>query len=159
MPCNEFVAQLMGDPEINIIEGTISKSGDSYTFTMDATGKAYELPADPDVYAKLAETGIEKIHAGIRPQHVKYSFEPKDGYMKCSVYSYESIGNKSVIVAEKDGLTLRMIAPNGLSVKIDQDVYVDLKIDQSIFFDAETKEYLTRYNEAAVKALVAELEG
>ena len=159
MPCNEFVAQLMGDPEINIIEGTISKSGDSYTFTMDATGKAYELPADPDVYAKLAETGIEKIHAGIRPQHVKYSFEPKDGYMKCSVYSYESIGNKSVIVAEKDGLTLRMIAPNGLRVKIDQDVYVDLKIDQSIFFDAETKEYLTRYNEAAVKALVAELEG
>ena len=159
MPCNEFVAQLMGDPEINILEGTISKSGDSYTFTMDATGKAYELPADPDVYAKLAETGIEKIHAGIRPQHVKYSFEPKDGYMKCSVYSYESIGNKSVIVAEKDGLTLRMIAPNGLSVKIDQDVYVDLKIDQSIFFDAETKEYLTRYNEAAVKALVAELEG
>ena len=159
MPCNEFVAQLMGDPEINIIEGTISKYGDSYTFTMDATGKAYELPADPDVYAKLAETGIEKIHAGIRPQHVKYSFEPKDGYMKCSVYSYESIGNKSVIVAEKDGLTLRMIAPNGLSVKIDQDVYVDLKIDQSIFFDAETKEYLTRYNEAAVKALVAELEG
>ena len=90
---------------------------------------------------------------------MKYSFEPKDGYMKCSVYSYESIGNKSVIVAEKDGLTLRMIAPNGLSVKIDQDVYVDLKIDQSIFFDSETKEYLTRYNEAAVKALVAELEG
>ena len=56
-------------------------------------------------------------------------------------------------------MVLRMIAPNGLSVKIDQDVYVDMLIDHTMFFDAETKDYLTRYNEAAVKALVAELEG
>ena len=56
-------------------------------------------------------------------------------------------------------MVLRMIAPNGLNIKIDQDVYIDIKIDQTMFFDAETKEYLTRYNEADVKALVAELEG
>ena len=56
-------------------------------------------------------------------------------------------------------MILRMISPNGLSVKIDQDVYVDLMMNQTMFFDAETTDYLTRYNEAAVKALVAELEG
>lgn len=159
MPCNEFVAQLMGDPEINLIPGTIAKSGDVYTFTMEATGKVYELPADADVYGKLDETGIANVHVGMRPQHVKWSLEEKENYMKWTVYSYESIGNKSVIVAEKDGAILRMIAPNGLSIKIDQDVYVDMQIDQAMFFDAETKDYLTRYNEAAVKALVAELEG
>lgn len=159
MPCNEFVAQLMGDPEINLIEGTIKKDGDAYTFTMAGTEKTYVLPEDADVYGKLAETEIENVHIGMRPQHVQYSFEPVEGYMKWTVYSYESIGNKSVIVAENNGMFLRMIAPNGLSIKIDQDVYVDMKIDQAMFFDAETKEYLTRYNESAVKALVAELEG
>ena len=160
MPYNEFVAQLMGDPEINLVPATIEKDGDTLKANMECLGVTYELPADADVYGTFAAEGaVTNVHVGVRPQHIKYSFEPVEGYIKCSVYSYESIGNKSVIVAEKDGMILRMIAPNGLSVKIDQDVYVDMLINQTMFFDAETKDYLTRYNEAAVKALVAELEG
>lgn len=159
MPCNEFVAQLMGDPEINLVPATIEKDGDKLKANMECLGATYELPADADVYGTFTGGEVANVHVGVRPQHIKYSFEPVEGYIKCSVYSYESIGNKSVIVAEKDGMILRMIAPNGLSIKIDQDVYVDMMIDQTMFFDAETKDYLTRYNEAAVKALVAELEG
>ena len=51
-----------------------------------------------------------------------------------------------------------MIAPNGLTIKIDQDIYVNLKMNHAMFFDIETKEYVSRYNEALVKALVAEQE-
>lgn len=160
MPCNEFVAELMGDPEINIITGAIKKAGDTYKFTLEANGKEYDLPHEDDLYAKLDELGLDRVDIGMRPQNLTYSFEPKEGYMKCSVYSYESIGNKAVIIADvEDGLQLRMIAPNGLTVKIDQDIYVDMKLDHAMFFDAETQEYLTRYREAAVKALAAEQEG
>lgn len=160
MPCNEFVAQLMGDPEINLFTGALTKSGDKYMLAVEGLDKTYELPAEKDLYAKLDELGLDKIDMGMRPQHLKYSFEPKEGYLKCIVYSYESIGNKSVIVAEAtDGKQLRMIAPNGLSVKIDQDVYVDMKINNAMFFDAETKVYLTRYNEAVIKQFAAEQEG
>lgn len=160
MPCNEFVAQLMGDPEINILTGTVAKNGNTYKFTLGENGKVYELPEEADLYNKLDNLNLDKVDIGMRPQHVKYSFEPKEGYMKCTVYSYESIGNKSVIVADvAEGLQMRMIAPNGLTVKIDRDVYIDMQMDHAIFFDAETKEYPTRYNEAAVKALAAEQEG
>lgn len=158
MPCNEFVSQLMGDPEINIISGTLKKEGDSWEFTMDAGGKVYSLPEEEELFARLEQIGCENVDIGMRPQNLKYSFEPKAGYLKCTVYSYESIGNKAVIVADMKGLQLRMIAPNGLTVKIDQDVYVDMDLNHAMFFNAETKEYLTRYNEAAVKAL-AEQEG
>ena len=136
MPCNEFVAELMGDPEINIITGAIKKAGDTYKFTLEANGKEYDLPHEDDLYAKLDELGLDRVDIGMRPQNLTYSFEPKEGYMKCSVYSYESIGNKAVIVAD-----------------------VDMKLDHAMFFDAETQEYLTRYREAAVKALAAEQEG
>ena len=159
MPCNEFVAQLMGDPEINLISGTLAKSEDGYTFTMEGAQKTYELPKEKELFAKLGELGLSKVDIGMRPQNLLYSFEPKEGYIKCSVYSYESIGNKSVIVAETSGLQLRMIAPNGLSVKIDQDIYVDMQLDHAMFFDAGTIGYLTRYNEAAVRAIAAEQEG
>lgn len=159
MPCNEFVAQLMGDPEINLISGTLAKSKDDYTFTMEAGQQTYQLPKEKDLFAKFDELNISKIDLGMRPQNLLYSFDPKEGYIKCTVYSYESIGNKSVIVAETSGLQLRMIAPNGLSVKIDQDIYVDMQLDHAMFFDAGTKGYLTRYNEAAVKAIAAGQEG
>ena len=94
----------------------------------------------------------------IRPQNVKYYFEPKDGYFKAVVYSYESIGNKSVIEAECGEYQLRMIAPNGLKVEIDQEIYLSLEVERSLFFDSQTKEYIVRYGEAAIRAFAAEQE-
>lgn len=89
---------------------------------------AFVLPEDKELMEKLESRVGGDVDMAIRPQNVKYSFEPKDGYMKFKVYSYESIGNKSVIEAYKDKIQFRMIAPNGLTVKIDQDVYIDLQV-------------------------------
>ena len=50
MPCNEFVSQLMGDPEINLIPATIEKDGDKLKAVMECLGTTYVLPADADVY-------------------------------------------------------------------------------------------------------------
>ena len=91
MPCNEFVAQLMGDPEINILTGTVAKNGNTYKFTLGENGKVYELPEEADLYNKLDNLNLDKVDIGMRPQHVKYSFEPKEGYMKCTVYSLSLI--------------------------------------------------------------------
>lgn len=159
MPCNEFVAQLMGDPEIDIIPGMLKKTDGGYSFTFDEVETTYELPKDKDLFDKLTEAGVDKVDLGIRPQHVKYSFEPHEGFLKCTVYSYESIGNKSVIIAQAGSMFVRMIAPNGLVVKLDQDVYVDFMLDHSMFFNAETKDYISRYDEASVLALREKQEG
>lgn len=156
LPCNEFVAELMGDPEINIIAGTLAADGK--TFTMDGTGSRFELPEEADLMKKLTDYAGKSIHLGIRPQNVKYSFEAKPGYMKFQVYSYESIGNKSVIEAYNGDVQFRMIAPNGLVVKIDQEIYLDLQLDHSMFFHAETTEFIGRYKEAEIRALSAEQE-
>ena len=163
MPCNEFTAQLMGDPEINLIEAEITGTGNPYSvqFRIKDEQIVLELPEDNGVYAKIRELGLKKIHVGIRPQNVKYSFEPKEGYFKASVYSYESIGNKSVIVADCGDVfhnQLRMIAPNGLNVAIDSDVYIHLQLDHAIFFDPESRKYIVRYDEAAYIALAAAQE-
>lgn len=160
MPCNEFTAQLMGDPQINIVGAVITGSGDSYSVSFNVKGETVTLPLpeDKDVYAKIKELGLTQIDFGIRPQNVKYSFEPKEGYFKTTVYSYESIGNKSVISAECGDFLhyqLRMIAPNGLNVEIDSDIYIHFEMDHVILFDPNTKEYIVRYDEAGIKELAA----
>lgn len=153
LPCSEFVAQLMGDPEINLIPGTLEKKGNGYSFTMKNGGVVYDLPEDADLFAKLDETGVKEVDLALRPQYLTYSFEPQEGYLHCTVYSYESIGNKSVIVAETGEQQLRMLAPNGLSVKIDQDVYVGMKLNNSIVFDGASKTFIARYNEAEIRRI------
>ncbi len=153
LPCNEFTAQLMGDPQINIINAAVTGSKDGYSVVFNVKGEnvTVPLPKDEKVYAKIGELGLKNVDFAVRPQNVKYSFEPKDGYFKTTVYSYESIGNKSVIVAECGDFLLyqiRMIAPNGMNVAIDSDIYIHFEMEHSILFDSETKDYIVRYDEA-----------
>ena len=159
LPCNEFVAQLMGDPEINLIPGSLEKKGDDLVFTMKENGKSFTLPKNEELFAKLEKHAGGSIHMGLRPQNVKYSFEPQDGYLTQKVYSYDSIGNKSVIEVYEGDQRLRMIAPNGLSVRIDQDLYVTLQLDRAMFFDASDKTFIGSYQEADIRALSQEQEG
>ena len=150
---NEFVAQLMGDPEINLLSGVLKRSGE--TFALVTEGSEFVLPSAGPLMEKLAPYEGRAVDIGIRPQHVKYSFEDRPGFRPYQVYSYESIGNKSVIEAYSGNIQVRMIAPNGLTVKIDQPIYVDFHLDHTMFFDGETREFIGCYNEAAIRALSA----
>jgi hypothetical protein len=74
------------------------------------------------------------------------------------VYSYESIGNKSVIIADCGDYQIRMIAPNGLRVQIDSDIYISPEVEKSIVFDSGSKKYIVRYDEETVKAFATKQE-
>ena len=152
MPCNEFVAQLMGDPEINLLPCTLEKAGNGYSVTW--MGQKMALPENAELFSRFAK-GSGDLHMGIRPQNAHYFFEPTPGAIKGTVYAFETIGNKSVLTAQVGEEQLRMIAPNGLPVKLDQDVYVTFDIDRAIFFDAKTTEYIGRFDEAAIRELAA----
>ncbi len=158
MPCNEFVASLMGEPEINLIPGSIVKTEEGYAFhfKVGEDDLTLPMPMDGDLFDKIQQSELTDTDMGLRPQHVKYSFEPQEGYFKTTVYSYESIGNKSVIITDCGGYQLRMIAPNGLKVDIDQDIYIRMDISHAMFFNPQTKEYVSRYDEKEILQVAAE---
>lgn len=155
-PCNEFVATLVGEPEINMVEGRLfSEKGKYYIETMQK-GYLLPLPENSGITKKLVNSGTNEYHIGFRPNNVKYTFEKKDGLLHGTVYSFESIGNKSVLVAKIDDKFIRMITPNDLKVKLDQDVYVEMPIQKALFFDAQTTKFIGTSDEAAIYKLVQE---
>lgn len=156
MPFNEFVAQLMGEPEINIIDGELHRDEEIFSVTLTQCNKTYELPKEDNVYEKLAAVSGDKIHVAFRPKDITYSFEPVENYVEGTVFSYESIGNKAVLIVKVSDALLRMIAPNGLVVKLDSKVYIDFHISHIMFFKADTTEYICRYDEASILALIEE---
>ena len=156
MPCNEFVAQLMGDPEINLLNCRLVKEDGGYSILwLEAPENKIDLPANKELFERFDKISGAEIHTGIRPQNAHYFFEPTPNAIKGTVYAFETIGNKSVLTAQIGNQHLRMIAPNGLPVKLDQDVWVTFDIDRAIFFDAGSTEYIGRFDEAAILELAA----
>lgn len=157
LPCNEFVAQIMGDPQINIIPGTIEENNGGYVFAMTVLEQeiTVSMPEDRSLFEMISGQNLRTADIGLRPQNVNYSFTQEEGYFKAAVYSYESIGNKSVIISDCGSYQIRMIAPNGLKVDVDQEIWIKPDFSHSILFDSQTKEYLGRYEESSIRALAA----
>jgi ABC-type sugar transport system ATPase subunit len=155
-PCNEFVAALVGEPEINLVDGRLIVDNGKYYVEIMEKGYLQPLPESSGIIKNLADSGTNEYHLGFRPNSIKYSFEKKDGFLPGTVYSFESIGNKAVLIAKIGEKYVRMIAPNDLKVKLDQVIYVELPIQKAIFFDAQTTEFIGTADEAAIHRLVQE---
>jgi len=155
LPCNEFVAQLVGDPEINMLSCRLDKKDGAYEAALWEFACVCTVPKDKELYERLDACGAKDLHIGIRPQNIKYRFDPAEDYSVGTVNSFEAIGNKSVLVVKLGAAEVRIIVPNDLQVKLDQEVYVKLDMERALFFDAATTEYICRYDEASFRAHAA----
>ena len=68
-PCNMFVASFIGSPQMNIMEGTLSKSGN--VFSVEVGGTKIALPEEKTGDGKLDAYVGKTVKMGIRPEDLK----------------------------------------------------------------------------------------
>ena len=145
-PCNQFVAGLMGEPEINILPAVIVRDGSSVQVKLASNDALYNLP--DDVAEFFRGNSIEEVNLGIRGNDVFCSRTPRDGNsVKGFVYVLEPIGNRSILTADVEGQKIRIIVSNSYDVKMDEEIFVDLDFTDIIFFDRANEEFLVRHNQ------------
>jgi ABC-type sugar transport system ATPase subunit len=147
-PKNEFVARLVGEPEINLFDAKLSSEGGKTNFELVSSGKVHRFPVTPAVAGEL--TGKLKgkdLRVGIRGGNLAYKFEPTDGYLSGTVYNLEPIANKSILTVKIDQRTFQSVASNDLSVKLDSPVYMRPDPDNVLFFSPDG-DFLCRKNQA-----------
>ncbi len=112
-PANLFVADFIGNPKVNLLEGTVLrrnlvKVGD-FTIAMNT----------------YSETGSSVV--AVRPEDISISSEPEDGAVEFTAYSVLPAGADTTIVAKRGAveIAVRVI---GLS-KIEMDQKIWLKFD------------------------------
>jgi ABC-type sugar transport system ATPase subunit len=149
-PRNEFVAALVGEPEINIIDGTLVKENGTSYIKLEMKEELVPLPDNHPLTKTLCEYDTNEFHVGFRPQSIDYTFEYKEGYLKGSVYNFESLGNKAVLTVKVGDTFLRTLAPYDLRVQLDIDIYIDAPITKGLFFDSQTTELIGSYDDAKV---------
>src|SRR6185369_1388673 len=88
-PANRFVAEFVGSPSMNFIEGRIDVGARSFA------GDGISLRLDESQLSGL--NGREQITLGIRPEHIQVSATEQLGWLKAPVYVTELMGNETFV--------------------------------------------------------------
>lgn len=146
-PCNEFVASLFGEPEINLIPAALVKDGDGFRVKM--LGQNVDLYPEKDTLPALAGAGTEDIHVGMRGNDISFAFEKSgNDWFEGTVYANEPIGNKVIMTVQAGDQKIAVTCPNDTIAALDQKVYIRFNMKNALYFHGATKEFITRNNMA-----------
>ena len=140
-PANEFVARLVGEPEINIVDADLVRSGDELCASICSGTGRYPLPAG--VANELEAHGDKRVRLGIRGVNIGYSLAGGGG-VAGTVFNLEPIGNKSILTVACGGERFQIVAPNDLQAALDSPVSITLDTGNMLFFDASSGKLITR---------------
>ncbi len=144
-PCNEFVACLFGEPEINIISTKQHVNDESVVFKVDDMDVCLKPEGETVEYFK--NNKYKAIDVGVRGNDIEFSFVKKDEtWIRGTVYANEPIGNKVIMTVSLGEKKIAITCPNDTVADMDQEVYLKFNMDKAVYFDGETKEFITRNN-------------
>ena len=144
MPCNMFVAGFIGSPQMNFLDGTVTKNGDQYA--IDLGGDSIPLPKEKTADGKLDSYVGKKVKMGIRPEDIddepEFMAKHPDCHLETQVDVSEMMGAEIYLYLEYKGnkMTARVAptskARNGDTVRVAFDphkVHVfDVETEQTI---------------------------
>ncbi len=136
-PANRFVAEFVGSPSMNFIDGTIEAG----TFVSDSL----RIPLSADQLSELS--GQSRLTIGIRPEHVEVLTEPCAGAIPASVYVTELMGNETFVFLSIGSNRLIARAPADFRAALESDVWLRLAIDKVHFFNSVTGNIFTQRRE------------
>jgi multiple sugar transport system ATP-binding protein len=113
-PANRFVAEFVGSPSMNFIDGG--------TFISESL--------------KIGST--DKVTIGIRPEHIHVLLEPQDGAIPARVYVTELMGNETFVFLSVGNNRLIARAPADFRADVESPVWLRIMTDKAHFFDTQT---------------------
>ena len=121
-PANKFVAEFVGSPSMNFIDGKIENGA--------FVSESIRFP--------VPRQNTDQVTIGIRPEHLHVLMTPEDGAIPATVYVTELMGNETFVflsVGDK-----RLIARAGADFRAELESPVWLRIvgEKAHFFDPQT---------------------
>ena len=148
-PENEFVAQFIGSPSMNLLPGKITGTGEQTTIEMDAGGKAVSN------YPSLPEDMGKAVNVGVRPEDMVATREGQDRIFRGKVNITEALGEVTLLYFEPQGDADPVIGKlqgihkdlRGNEVDLTADpskVHVFMNTQSLLYRDREVKQIATK---------------
>lgn len=119
-PANRFVAEFVGSPSMNFVEGQVERGvfvSEEIKFAVDRPDGAVSL--------------------GIRPEHVHVLTQSQDGAIPAKVYVTELMGNETFVFLTVGPHKLIARAPADFRAEVESTVWLRLEVEKAHFFPKE----------------------
>ena len=144
-PCNIFVAGFIGSPQMNFLDGTLQKNGDTYVVDLDGT--VIPLPQEKTADGKLAAYVGKSLKVGIRPEDIHDSqmfLETSPSKpMNSVVKVYELLGAEVFLYFDVDGTQITARVDPRTTAKTGDPIRFAFDMEKAHFFDKETELTIT----------------
>jgi multiple sugar transport system ATP-binding protein len=148
-PASTLVAQLFGDPEVNLLDANIKSKGGT-ELQLLILGENVPIPLTADVAQVLQKKSREKIRVGIRPSDVRIVSDGGKNAFHGVVYSFEPLGTKSVLTVQAvDGTRIRALVDGHLTFEMDRRVQFSIEPRSLLTFDPDSLDFLARSEQTA----------
>ena len=132
-PANLFVADFMGNPTINFIDGTAQMEGSKATITLG------NIQAEFTADKPISLTGKDVV-LGVRPEHIHIS---DAGKREAVVYSTLPTGMETTVKLDAEGIMLTAVVFGDVDYPIDSHVRFDFS-KTAVLFDKATGKNVAR---------------
>jgi multiple sugar transport system ATP-binding protein len=143
-PANLFVADLVGDPPVNLLDAKVVAHDGGMAFYLEGGG--CEVPMLGSMAAQLAGYKDKTVKLGIRPMHlIPHMVEEPVCQIKGAVYSWERIETKGVMSVNVKDLVVHAETPGIFDFTPDQPVWLSVDMEQVRVFDPTTSKVVAPY--------------
>jgi len=128
-PANLFVADFIGNPKINLLDGVVSGKN-----LVDLGG--FKIPM-------ATYTASGKVVVGVRPEDIAISTKRIPEAAEFSAYSIQPSGADSTILARKGDLELTIKVMGISPLKMDEKIWLTFNLDTLNLYDKESGNLIT----------------
>ncbi|HKR12854.1 MAG TPA: ABC transporter ATP-binding protein [Pyrinomonadaceae bacterium] len=121
-PANRFVAEFVGSPSMNFVDGKINNR----TFV----NESFEI--------RVERPNTDRITIGIRPEHIHVLTEPAEGAIPATIYVTELMGNETFVFLTVGSDRLIARAPAEFRAEEESPVWLRIVAEKAHFFDHQT---------------------
>ena len=132
-PANRFVAEFVGSPGMNFLDGLIDISQGSFR-------NQHVLLALNDSQRETFSNidSNKRVTLGIRPEDVHVSLTQRDGSSPASVYLTELMGSETFVIVRLRDEKLTARAAGDFRAEPDSALWIEFDTTKAHFFDSET---------------------
>ena len=138
-PNSLFVAQHLGQPTINVLEGQLQKDNEDLVFKSDEM----QLPVSRELAHKLKNDSGREVKIGLRPQFI-HCLSEWENDKDLPVFSFqaevelnEALGSYGVLLVKAMGKSLTVITSPEIHYSPGQKVELSIETNRSLYFDAQ----------------------
>ena len=133
-PVNEFVADLVGEPPINILDCWIEENnGKKYL-----TGKTFKIEMENYLKERLHKHGLDRerdLRLGIRPMWIEYSSKQSEKFnIPAEIYISEPLGHKKILTVIVDQTLVQLEVPADFQEKEGANLWLYFDPQKTLLF-------------------------